>query len=113
MFEDQAFYAKLLLATPVLVVPRSWDRYRQHADSMCALARRDGRTSDARLRYLEWLERHLEAAAGEDRALRAALRRALRPYRHPRLHGLAHLGAGLAARLRRGVGRRIGRWLGR
>ncbi len=105
MFEDQAWYAKMFLSGPVLVVPRSWERYRIHEDSCCAVARREGKTSDARRRYLEWLEGYLEATGKASPGIRAALRRALRPYRHPGLHRLEGLVSRVADRVTGAVGR--------
>lgn len=108
MFEDQAFYAKLMLAEPVLVVHRSWERYRLHEHSICAVARRGGHTRAARLRYLEWLGEYLDSTGAGHATVRAALQRALWPYRHPRLHALARRGARLSAWLREGLRRRVG-----
>jgi glycosyltransferase involved in cell wall biosynthesis len=88
MFEDQVWYAKLFLDGPVLVLNRSWERYRIHEDSCCAVARRDGSTESARLEYLEWLESYLRAVPATEREVYVALRRSLWPYRYPRLHGL-------------------------
>ena len=85
MFEDQAFYAKLMLAERVLVVDRSWERYRQHADSMCAVSDRSGGTRDANRRYLEWLAEYLDAVSCRDEGVHRALRRALRPFHQPRV----------------------------
>src|SRR5436309_181617 len=36
MYDDQAFYAKLMLAAPILVVDEALERCRQHDDSCCA-----------------------------------------------------------------------------
>jgi len=83
MFEDQAFYAKLMLAERVLVVDRSWERYRQHADSMCAVSDRLGGTREANRRYLEWLAEYLGAVSCRDEGVHRALRRALRPFHRP------------------------------
>jgi len=100
MFEDQAFYAKLMLAERVLVVERSWERYRLHSESMCAAAERDGTTDIARLRYLEWLREYLATTGNADPGVRAALRRAFLPYRHPRLHRVLNLTDGFLKRVR-------------
>lgn len=89
MFEDQAFYAKLMLAERVLVVDRSWERYRQHADSMCAVSDRSGGTREANRRYLEWLADYLDTESCHDEGLRRALRRALRPFHSPRVDHVA------------------------
>jgi glycosyltransferase involved in cell wall biosynthesis len=89
MFEDQAFYAKLMLVERVLVVDRSWDRYRQHAESMCAVSDRSGATREANRRYLEWLAEYLDAVPCRDERVHRALRRALRPYHRPRVDHVA------------------------
>lgn len=64
LFEDQAFFAKMLLDHPVHVTREPLDRYRQHPDSHCAVATREnGMASaamlEARLRYLRWLSSRL------------------------------------------------------
>lgn len=105
MFEDQAWYAKMFLAGPVLVVTRSWERYRIHEDSCCAVARRAGKTSDARRDYLDWLAGYLQTIGNASPTLHAALRQALRPYRHPRLHRLEELVTRVASRVTGVVGR--------
>lgn len=58
MFEDQVFFAKVLLRHPVYVSDRSWARYRQHPSSNSALS---GARADlaAQVRYLWWLRRHV------------------------------------------------------
>ena len=104
MFEDQACYAKLLLEGPVLVVNGSWEQYRIHDDSCCAVARRDGSAASARRIYLEWLDAYLRTAPATDPEVHAALRNALWPYRYPRLHRLWHGAARLAERVRQRAG---------
>ncbi|HEU4721983.1 MAG TPA: glycosyltransferase family A protein [Gemmatimonadaceae bacterium] len=101
MFEDQAFYAKLFLSEPVLVVERSWERYRLHDDSCCAVAKREGVAAEARHRFLEWLDGHLATTGAGDEAVRNAVRRALWPYRHPRLERLRRRASSIAGRLAR------------
>jgi glycosyltransferase involved in cell wall biosynthesis len=54
MFEDQAFFAKLLLVAPTFVDGRSWARYRQHEQSFSARSARDKRDDRERLRFLSW-----------------------------------------------------------
>jgi hypothetical protein len=102
MFEDQAFFFKLLLRYPVYVTGECLDRYRQHPGSESAIAARTGqyhwrRPSPTQRRLLEWLDAYLRANGIADVEVRRALNRALRPYRHPVLH-----------RLRVAVGRRVG-----
>lgn len=57
-FTDQAFYTKLLLAAPVFVAEGSWDKYRQHPASTCAVLRDAGEINAKRLVYLQWAARY-------------------------------------------------------
>jgi len=59
LYEDQVFYAKMLLAAPVYVSSRLWDKYRIHPESMCVVAEREHEIGDAYLQYLNWLEKYL------------------------------------------------------
>jgi glycosyltransferase involved in cell wall biosynthesis len=42
IYEDQAFYAKVTLATPVFASDTCWSKYRQHPESSCAVAQQSG-----------------------------------------------------------------------
>ena len=99
MFEDQVFFAKILLRYPALVSDHSWARYRQHSASSSALSSADGADEEGRIRFLVWLRHYLsgqhEAGARERLALVQAL---------ARLRGRSVVRA-LTARL----GRRMGR----
>ena len=55
LYDDQVFVAKLALTTEVCAVPKLWDKYRQHADSM--MARVGGLEEElmARENFLRWL----------------------------------------------------------
>ncbi len=55
MYEDQVFFAKLGLERGVCVVPRRWDKYRQHQRSVTAQARESSSEDAARRRFLLWL----------------------------------------------------------
>lgn len=55
MYEDQVFFAKLGLEHGVCVVPRCWDRYRQHPDSLTAIARETSTEEMTRRHFLKWL----------------------------------------------------------
>lgn len=83
VYTDQAFYAKLFLASSVLVADACWDRYRLRNDSSCASAEREGELTATRLRWLAWLERYLESHGVRRVRLRAALRGAVWRTRHP------------------------------
>lgn len=70
-FEDQVFYTKLGLHLRVHVTGTCDTLYRQHPDSCCAVAIREGRfhprvSNPTRRRYLEWLEAYL-LELGHDR----------------------------------------------
>lgn len=74
LYEDQAFYAKICLETPIFLSNECWDRYRQHADSLCASATGEELRS-AHLNYLEWLEDYLLEKNLRDSGLWRALQK--------------------------------------
>lgn len=80
MFEDQVFFAKLLLRTPAWVSSATWFNYRQHPASATARSAARGADEGARLKYLTWLADYLYARPGheEDRALVLAIASSLR-----------------------------------
>jgi glycosyltransferase involved in cell wall biosynthesis len=92
LYEDQAFFFKLLLTYPAYVTAQAWDRYRRHPQAMCEVRIRDGVHADdysltaPRRAFLEWLERYFEVAGIHDPVLRGLLDKELWPYRHPRRH---------------------------
>jgi glycosyltransferase involved in cell wall biosynthesis len=59
MFEDQIFFAKLLLEHPVYVSSECWAMYRQHGASASAMTNEGRRVRQAHLRYLRALRRYL------------------------------------------------------
>ncbi|MGY8662683.1 glycosyltransferase family A protein [Bradyrhizobium sp. UFLA05-109] len=59
MFEDQAFFAKIMLNAPVFVSDRVWAKYRQHPHSLCAVSEAAGEDATARLRFLRWVGKYL------------------------------------------------------
>jgi len=98
MYDDQAFYAKICLATPVIAAAEATSRYRRHPDSCYSRAKATGRAAADRRIFVEWLDTYLIAHGVTDRALRRAVRHERRAARHPAL--------GRAAE-------RLARWLGR
>ena len=54
LYDDQVFIAKMALINKVCAVPKIWDKYRQHPDSMMA---RTGYAEEvmARQKFLKWL----------------------------------------------------------
>jgi glycosyltransferase involved in cell wall biosynthesis len=85
LYDDQVFYAKMLLAAPVYVANRLWDKYRIHADSMCSVAERAHDIGRAHLQYLDWLEAYLNAQGVTDGPLRRAVTVEKWRHRHPQL----------------------------
>lgn len=77
IYEDQAFYAKLCIKTPVMVIDRCWDRYRQHSQASTAVAGRTGTKIQARRFFLKWLVKYLSEQALEDKKVWLALKREL------------------------------------
>jgi glycosyltransferase involved in cell wall biosynthesis len=59
IYEDQSFYAKICLKTPILAVNRCWDYYRQHAHSSMSVALQTGKEVQARKFFLNWLKKYL------------------------------------------------------
>lgn len=58
MYDDQAFLVKLGLRFAIAGVPKCWDSYRQHTESMTARAGVQGTEGIARRQFLEWVGRY-------------------------------------------------------
>lgn len=94
LYEDQVFFFKLALRTPIYVHGESLDRYRHHPGSTIHQLYARGlytgnRPTKARHHFLSWLESHLAEAGIEDDEMAHVLRRRLWPYRHPVLSAAA------------------------
>jgi glycosyltransferase involved in cell wall biosynthesis len=92
--DDPVFLSRVCLSQPVYVMDECLDLYRQHPDSICALARRGGtydphRPNTARRAYLEWLEAFLTREGVSDPRLLRALRFELLAYRQPLRYRIA------------------------
>jgi glycosyltransferase involved in cell wall biosynthesis len=72
--DDQVFWAKLSLQVPVFVTNEPVFKYRQHPDSLCAVAMKVGDDSIAWQRYLNWLEQYLTSEKISDPDIWKALR---------------------------------------
>jgi glycosyltransferase involved in cell wall biosynthesis len=59
VYEDSAFFSKMLLHFPAFMSSRTWDWYRRRPDSMWAAAKISGTHRLARERYLKWFRRYL------------------------------------------------------
>lgn len=95
LYEDQAFFAKVLLEHGAYVRAEPLDRYRQHPGSICHRAERAGTydpdgPSAAERRFLEWLEEYLEERPSTEpgERIRTLVRRRLWLYRHPSIQAL-------------------------
>jgi glycosyltransferase involved in cell wall biosynthesis len=77
MYEDQVFYAKLCLATPVLATDDCLAWYRQHPKSNYSTAIDSGQTHVLRYRFLKWLETYCHEKRVGDQRVWEALRRQL------------------------------------
>jgi glycosyltransferase involved in cell wall biosynthesis len=94
LYEDQAFFYKLLLGHSAYLEPEAWDRYRRHPAALCEVRIREGLHADdasptaARGFFLDWLEDHFRSTGIADEALWSALRRQRSPFVHPRRYRL-------------------------
>lgn len=61
IYDDQVFYSKLALAHPIFVSEEVVARYRQHAGSCCAAARRAHIGDHGRKLFLSWLKQYRKA----------------------------------------------------
>lgn len=77
IYEDQAFFAKLYLATPVLFSSATWLDYRQHDDSCVATTYRHGSHLAAWRHYLRWFYNYVGRISLPNDARRALRRAAL------------------------------------
>lgn len=108
LYDDQGFFGKAYLATPVYVSSRCWDRYRRHPGAV-TLASSPDQYASVRRYYLDWYEAHLAATGIREPRIDAALHRARWPYRHPRLAAARHVLGTSRARARRFVASRVWR----
>lgn len=89
MYEDQAFFAKLSLRAPILVMSDCGAKYRQHSDSNCSVTHRAGQDRAARATFLNWLATYLSDKNIEHPEIWRALKRELQPRRYSILRSLA------------------------
>jgi glycosyltransferase involved in cell wall biosynthesis len=105
MYEDQAFLAKIYLATPVYFSSQVSLKYRQHSESCMALAERDGYSKTARRHFLEWFAVYVRALPDPKPIdVESAIQRELMAYLHPSLYFLLSFPKKVA----RFTGRKIG-----
>lgn len=84
LYEDQAFFSKILLQESAYPVDECWDKYRRHPESCCSVAKQTGEYYySGRLVFLNWLEKYLTEQAIANTEIWQALKQELFPYRHP------------------------------
>ncbi len=93
LFEDRAFFTKVYLKVPALVIAEHYDRYRQHLDSACYVEQRSGKYkpkkySEPHFQYLKWVETYLKEQHIDDPQVWQALKIGLLPYQNLTLHYL-------------------------
>jgi glycosyltransferase involved in cell wall biosynthesis len=81
MYEDQAFYAKICLCTPILATDDCLAWYRQHSKSNYSTAIHSGQTHVLRYRFLKWLEIYCRERDVRDKRVWKAVRRQLWLYK--------------------------------
>jgi hypothetical protein len=74
MFEDQLFFAKILLHFPVFVSGSCWAKYRQHHTSASILSAAAGSDMATQIRYLERIRHYIRQQRRSPCALRRANR---------------------------------------
>jgi glycosyltransferase involved in cell wall biosynthesis/SAM-dependent methyltransferase len=107
MYEDQAFFSKLLLRAPAFASGETWDRYRQHPESCYAVSKATGGRKVARRFFLKWFRQYLRHQGVVSGPVWQTVQAELRTF------GLAsRVGAG-ARRLARGIlPDRVRSWVG-
>ena len=93
MYEDQAFFFKVFLKSPVFVAGECLDRYRQHPDSCVSIAMENGQyhpemPNIAHLNFLNWMKEYLSKEGVDNPAIRILLKKKFLRYRYPNLFRL-------------------------
>jgi glycosyltransferase involved in cell wall biosynthesis len=77
-YEDQAFYAKICLNSPVIAVHRCWDKYRQRSSARQEeIANIVNEEQKARKNFLNWLEEYMARYGIQDNGIRQAIQKEL------------------------------------
>ena len=108
VYEDQAFFSKLLLHAPAYASSETWDRYRQHPESCYAISKASGGRELARHYFLKWFRSYLEKQGGTSGPVWDTVNAELRPF------GLAARALDGARRIARAtLPERVRSWAGR
>jgi len=79
-YEDQPFFCKIYFHVPVYVSSKCHLRYRQRAESMVALAHKEGIYDKTRKFFLSWFKQYMEEHGIRNKSVETAYNRSMLPY---------------------------------
>jgi len=88
LYEDQAFFAKISLTTPMIALSTCVAKYRQHENSNCAIAEKKREYQKVRETFLNWLMNYINSHNVESQEVRQALEREMKKNRFLFFDGL-------------------------
>jgi glycosyltransferase involved in cell wall biosynthesis len=95
MFEDQVLFAKIFLKAPTFFISCMLVKYRQHSNSICAVAEKAGQYGSNldhyEFAYLNWLKNYLKNQGIRDSEIWRALKKRLLPHYYPNLYRLSRI----------------------
>lgn len=91
LYQDQALYTKVFAETPVYVMSDCLEKYRQHEDSRCHVAKRTGERQRVELDFLSWQAEYLSRRDDVPIEFSRAIRMQYRHMRYPLLASFARL----------------------
>jgi glycosyltransferase involved in cell wall biosynthesis len=74
-YEDQVFYSKVSLLTPILVCNNCWNRYRRHPEASAIVWQKSGQAINHRQFFIDWLQTFLQQRGVTDAVIWQAVRR--------------------------------------
>ncbi len=89
MYEDQVFFSKVLVQSPIYVSDQVWAKYRQHSES-CSEQKEHKQYHQTRLRFLQWLNNYLLAKGIKDANIWQGFRQELWSCQYPLAVSLWH-----------------------
>ncbi len=101
LYEDQVFYAKMMLMYPVFVSAGWKEKYRRHPDSSYSVAKRTGQVGAQYRRYQRWLAEYLAEQGMQGTRVWKIVQRGLWFSRHPRVERLVDGGRGVTKKIRK------------
>jgi glycosyltransferase involved in cell wall biosynthesis/peptidoglycan/xylan/chitin deacetylase (PgdA/CDA1 family) len=88
LYEDQVFYARMMLSHPIVVTGGWEEKYRRHARATTKLTRSSGGTYEEHRKYIQWLNRYLSEQGWQGTQLWRLARRRLWYTRHRRMESV-------------------------